>query len=161
MTEQKQDGRDRRLSIIKIYLKDFSFESPRSPGVFQGKDWNPDTNLNLRSAHKQLDDNLHEVVLTITVETKEREGENKTLFLLEIQQAGIFELNGYSREEMGALIGSFAPNVLFPYARETVASIVQKGGFPEFVMQPINFDALYLQSLQQQKQEGEAAPETH
>ena len=139
----------KRLSIIKIYLKDFSFESPRSPQVFQTNDWNPNTNLNLRSSHTQIDDNIHEVVLTITVEAQAKEDE-KTLFL-----------HGYSKEEMGALIGSFSPNVLFPYARESIAGVVQKGGFPEFVLQPINFDALYLQSLQQQQQQGEAAPETH
>ncbi len=156
----EEQAADKRLSIIKIYLKDFSFESPHSPDVFQVKEWNPNTNLNLRSAHKQVDEKIHEVVLTITVEAKEPEGE-KTLFLLEIQQAGLFELVGYSKEEMGALVGSFSPNVLFPYARESIASIVQKGGFPEFVLQPINFDALYLQSLQQQQQQGEAAPETH
>ena len=158
MAEQEQAS-DKRLSIIKIYLKDFSFESPHSPGVFQTKEWNPNTNLNLRSAHKQVDENIHEVVLTITIEAKEPEGE-KTLFLLEIQQAGLFELVGYNKEEMGALVGSFSPNVLFPYAREAIASAVQRGGFPEFVLQPINFDALYMKSLQEQQQ-GEAPAETH
>ena len=160
MAEQEQ-ATDKRLSIIKMYVKDFSFESPHAPGVFQVKDWNPNTNLNLRSSHKQIDENVHEVVLTITVEAKEKEGD-KTLFLLEIQQAGLFELVGYSKEEMGALVGSFAPNSLFPYARESIAGIVQKGGFPEFVLQPINFDALYMQSLQEQAQaQAEAPPESH
>ncbi len=158
--EEKADG-GKRVSIIKIYIKDFSFESPLSPQVFQTKDWQPATNLNLRSAHTQLDENMHEIVLTITVEAKDKDND-KTMFLLEIQQAGIFELAGYDKEEMGALIGSFSPNVLFPYARESIASMVQKGGFPEFVLQPINFDALYLQSLQQ-KQAGAAEEnaETH
>ncbi|MEM1174859.1 MAG: protein-export chaperone SecB [Pseudomonadota bacterium] len=158
MAEQEQ-ANDKRLSIIKVYVKDFSFESPHAPGVFQTKDWNPNTNLNLRSSHKQVEENIHEVVLTITVEAKEKDAD-KTLFLLEIQQAGLFELIGYNKEEMGALVGSFAPNSLFPYARETVAGMVQKGGFPEFVLQPINFDALYLKSLQEQAQ-AEAPPESH
>ncbi|MEM6513100.1 MAG: protein-export chaperone SecB [Pseudomonadota bacterium] len=156
----EQEATEKRLSIVKIYLKDFSFESPHSPSVFQTKDWSPNTNLNLRSSHTQIDENIHEVLLTITVEAKEKDGD-KTLFLLEIQQAGLFELVGYTKEEMGALVGSFAPNSLFPYARESIAGIVQKGGFPEFVLQPINFDALYMKSLQDQAQaQAEAPPES-
>ncbi|MDJ0918704.1 MAG: protein-export chaperone SecB [Woeseiaceae bacterium] len=161
MAEEEKADSGKRVSIIKIYIKDFSFESPLSPQVFQAKDWQPATNLNLRSAHTQLDDNTHEIVLTITVEAKDKDND-KTLFLLEIQQAGIFELAGYNTEEMGALIGSFSPNVLFPYARESIAGMVQKGGFPEFVLQPINFDALYMQSLQQKQAEAAAEnAETH
>ena len=96
-------------------------------------------------------------MLTVTVEAKE---EDKTLFLVELHQAGIFEIAGYGNEELEAIVGSFCPNILFPYARETIASIIQKGGFPEFVLQPINFDALYLQAKQQQQAQG-AAAEAH
>jgi len=85
-------------------------------------------------------------VLTITVDTKHEE---KTLFLVELQQAGIFHLAGYEGEEMATLLGSFCPNILFPYAREAISSVIGKGGFPEFILQPINFDALYAQSRQQ------------
>ncbi len=138
---------EKRLSIGKIYLKDFSFESPQAPEVFRQADWKPTTDLNLRSNHTALNDEQHEIVLTITVEAK---AEDKTLFLVELQQAGLFEISGYESEELGAIIGSFCPNILFPYAREAMASLIQKGGFPEFVLQPINFDALYLQSKQQQ-----------
>jgi len=137
---------ERQIAIQKIYLKDFSFESPHSPQVFSSSDWQPTTNLNLRSAHNEMQDNNHEVVLTITVETKH---EDQTLFLAELQQAGIFLISGYEGEELGAVIGSFCPNILFPYARESIAGIVSKGGFPEFVLQPISFDALYAQSRQQ------------
>jgi preprotein translocase subunit SecB len=87
------------------------------------------------------------VVLTITVDAKENDS---TIFLVELHQAGLFEISGYGTDEFGAIIGSFCPNILFPYARETLASLIQKGGFPEFVLQPINFDALYFQSKQQQ-----------
>lgn len=160
MAEQEAGGAEKRISIIKIYVKDFSFESPISPAVFQAKEWQPSTDLNLRSATSKIDENLHEVVLTITVEAKSKDG-SQTMFLLEIQQAGIFELVGYSDEEMKALVGSFSPNILFPYAREAISSMVSKGGFPEFVLQPINFDALYLQSLQKQKAEAETSTETH
>jgi preprotein translocase subunit SecB len=138
---------EKRLSIGKIYLKDFSFESPQSPEVFRQQDWKPKTDLNLRSTHTAVEADHHEVVLTITIEAK---AEDKSLFLIELQQAGLFEIAGYEGDEFEAIIGSFCPNILFPYARETIASLIQKGGFPEFVLQPINFDALYLQGKQQQ-----------
>ena len=156
MAEQEQ-ANQKQLAISKIYVKDFSFESPQSPEVFKGGDWKPQTNLNLRSAHNKIEGNAHEVVLTITVEAKDGD---KTLFLVELQQAGIFEIAGYEGDELGAIVGSFCPNILFPYARETIASTIQKGGFPEFVLQPINFDALYLQAKQQAEQRG-AATEAH
>jgi preprotein translocase subunit SecB len=137
---------EKRLSIGKIYLKDFSFESPQAPAIFQSSDWQPKTDLNLRSNHTPAGENHHEIVLTITVEAK---ADDKTIFLVELQQAGLFEISGYEGDEMGAIVGSFCPNMLFPYARESIASLIQKAGFPEFVLQPINFDALYMQSQQQ------------
>ena len=152
MAEQEQ-APQKQLAVTKIYTKDCSFESPQSPAVFKKGEWNPQTNLNLRSAHTALDDSSHEIVLTITVEAKE---DDKTLFLVELQQAGIFEIAGYEGEELAAVVGSFCPNILFPYARESIASMIQKGGFPEFILQPINFDALYLQAKQQQGDGAEA-----
>jgi len=145
--EQKTDDA-RRISISKIYVRDFSFESPKVPDVFRSNEWQPQTDLNLRSNHTAIEgeDGLHEVVLTITVDAKDGD---TTLFLVEIQQAGLFLIDGYEEEEFSAIVGSFCPNILFPYAREAVASVVQKGGFPEFVLQPINFDSLYMQSRQQ------------
>ena len=146
MTEPAATATDKSIGIQKIYMKDFSFESPSTPAVFTTSDWTPKTNLNLRSSHTKIDNDNHEVVLTITVETKYEE---KTIFLVELQQAGLFHIAGYNGEEFGAIVGSFCPNVLFPYARETIASAVAKGGFPEFLLQPINFDSLYMQSRQQ------------
>ena len=143
----EEKGAEKHLAIAKIYVKDFSFESPQAPGIFRKNDWKPKTNLNLRSSHNAVDDKFHEIVLTITIEAQE---EDKTCFLVELQQAGLFEISGYEGEEMQAIVGSFCPNILFPYARESLASLIQKGGFPEFVLQPINFDALYMQSKQQQ-----------
>ena len=158
MAEQ-ETAAEKQLAISKIYTKDFSFESPQSPAIFKSGDWKPETNLNLRSAHNPIEGNAHEVVLTITVEAKDGD---KTMFLVELQQAGIFEIAGYEGEEMSAILGSFCPNILFPYARETIASTIQRGGFPEFVLQPINFDALYLQAKQQKEQQAQgASPETH
>ncbi|MGB5257785.1 MAG: protein-export chaperone SecB [Woeseiaceae bacterium] len=149
---------EKRLSIIKIYLKDTSFESPQSPDIFRRGEWKPQTNLNLRSSHNKVEDDSHEIVLTITIEAKE---DDKTCFLIELQQAGLFEIAGYEGEELQAIVGSFCPNILFPYARESIASLVQKGGFPEFVLQPINFDALYMQSKQQQMTAAAGGGETH
>ena len=160
MADEEKAAAEKRLSIIKIYVKDISFESPQTPDVFRSEEWSPQTNLNLRSTHSPVDGTFHEVVLTITIEAKAK-GEEKTLFLCELQQAGLFDISGYNEDEFGALVGSFCPNILFPYARETLGSMIQKGGFPEFVLQPLNFDALYMQSLQQKQQQqgaAEAAP---
>jgi preprotein translocase subunit SecB len=146
MAEQETKAPEKQISIQKIYIKDFSFESPHTPAVFTKKDWSPQTNLNLRSTHTSGPDNNHEVVLTITIEAKEEE---ETFFLVELQQAGLFHIAGYTDDEFKAVVGSYCPNILFPYARETVATIIAKGGFPEFLLQPINFDALYAQGMAQ------------
>ena len=158
MTDKKKADNDKRLSIAKIYLKDFSFESPMSPDVFKPDSWSPQTNLNLRSSHSQVEGDVHEVVLTITVDAKDGD---KTIFLVEIQQAGLFELTGYNDEERNAIVGSFCPSVLFTYARESIAGVIQKGGFPEFILQPINFDALYLETRRQQDEAAAATGEKH
>lgn len=157
MAEQDKAVAEKQLSITKIYVKDFSFESPQSPGVFRTNEWSPKTSLNLRSTHTPVDGDFHEVVLTISVEAKD---DDKTVFLVELHQAGLFEVTGHTPDEAGMLFGSFCPNILFPYARESISTMIQKGGFPEFVLQPINFDALYMQGMQQQ-QEQAASSETH
>ncbi len=146
MADQDQSTAEKQISIQKIYVKDFSFESPHTPEVFTKSDWKPKTDLNLRSSHKSGPENTHEVVLTITIEAKENE---QTFFLVELHQAGLFHIAGYGDDEFKAIIGSYCPNILFPYARESVANIVSKGGFPEFLLQPINFDALYAQGMAQ------------
>jgi preprotein translocase subunit SecB len=157
---EETNNDNRQIGITKIYVKDFSFESPKAPGVFRAAEWKPHTDLNLRSSHKPVegDDTLYEVVLTITVEAKHEE---QTMFLAEVQQAGLFQIDGYEEEEFGAIVGSFCPNILFPYAREAIASTVQRGGFPEFVLQPINFDALYMQSRQAAAQQQAESAEKH
>ena len=151
MADENPAETEKRISVAKIYVKDFSFESPMTPGVFKTEKWSPQTNLNLRSGHTEIDAGVHEVVLIITDDAKE---DDKTVFRVEMQQAGLFELTGYEDHERSAITGSYCPSILFPYAREAIASVIQKGGFPEFVLQPINFDALYMQS---QKQAEEAA----
>ncbi len=155
MADQDQSTAEKQIAIQKIYVKDFSFESPHTPDVFTRTDWSPKTNLNLRSSHKAGPENSHEVVLTVTIEAKE---DDQTFFLVELQQAGLFHIAGYGEDEFKAIVGSYCPNILFPYARESVATIVSKGGFPEFLLQPINFDALYAQGLAQAEAPGQEQP---
>jgi preprotein translocase subunit SecB len=143
-----------QFMIQKIYTKDISFETPSSPEVFR-EEWKPELDLQLTNEYKQLDDNNHDVTLVATVTAKLGD---KTAFLIEVKQAGIFSLIGYSNEEMGPLIGNHCPNILFPYLREVISDIVIKGGFPQLVLAPVNFDALYMNQLEQAKQA--AAKET-
>lgn len=142
----EKQNTEKQITIQKIYLKDFSFESPNTPSVFTSGKWTPNTNLNLRSSHTPCGDDHTEVVLSLTVEAKH---EDKTLFLVELQQAGLFHISGYDEKEFGVIVGSFCPNILFPYARESISAAISKGGFPEFVLQPINFDSLYAQGQAQ------------
>ena len=155
MAEKEAAADERRLTVIKIYLKDFSFESPQSPAVFQNEKWSPKTNLNLRTSHTDGGEGFHEIVLTLTVEAKDEATDN-TLFLVEVQQAGLFEIRGYSKDDLATLAGVFCPNTLYPYARESISSVIQKGGFPEFVLQPINFEALFHQGQAEAKAAAEA-----
>lgn len=136
---------EKQLLMQKIYVKDLSFESPATPDSFTTTEQSPETQLNLKSAARSVGEDLQEVVLTITVETKVGE---RVLFLVELQQAGLFLIKGYSDEERKMLVGSFCPATLYPYAREAISDAVTRGGFPQLLLQPINFDALYAQARQ-------------
>ena len=149
--EQAQQQAQGTFGIQKIYTKDISFETPNSPAIFK-QQWQPDINLQLSNNAQKIEENLHEVILTLTVTAKL---EDKTAFLVEIQQAGIFNISGYDDKEMGAMAGSYCPNILFPYAREAISDLVAKGGFPQLLLAPINFDALYMQHVQQSEQKNE------
>lgn len=144
-TEEQQGP---RFIIQKIYTKDVSFESPNSPEIFR-EEWKPQLDLQLGNEYKRIDEENHEVVLSVTVTAKVGD---KTAFLVEVKQAGIFTLTGYSNEEMGPLVGSYCPNTLFPFVREVVSDLVTKGGFPQLVLSPVNFDALYLHQKEQAQQ---------
>lgn len=135
---------EKQFSIQKIYTKDISFETPNSPKVFIEK-WEPSVDFNLSTHVETLENSLYEVALTITITVKSGD---TTAYLVEVNQAGIFALNGFNDQEMGPMIGSFCPNILFPYAREVVSDLVAKGGFPQLLLAPVNFDALYAQHLQ-------------
>lgn len=132
------------VHIQKIYLKDTSFESPNSPKAFTGNEWNPEINLQVNTESNHLEENHFDVALTLTVTAQQGED---TLYLVEVKQAGVFSLSGFEEDQIPAVLGTFCPNTLFPYAREAISSLVERGGFPQLVLQPINFDALYQQHL--------------
>lgn len=151
MTDQEgaqgaQDEGEQQFALQKIYLKDLSFETPNSPEIFMEK-WEPVINVELQTSGKPLDEAVHEVVLTITVTAKLGE---KTAYLVETQQAGVFTVAGFGEAEQGYMLGSYCPNILFPFAREVIADLVAKGGFPQMLLGPVNFDAMYSERLQQQ-----------
>lgn len=149
--EPAQQNNEKQLLLQKIYVKDLSFESPKAPEVFTSNA-QANTQLNIGSKNRQLDDDHVEVSLTLTIESKQGE---ETLFLIEIVQSGIFTIKGYNDQEKSILLGSFCPGTLFPYAREAVSDLATKGGFPPLVLQPINFDAVYAQAVQQRQASGQ------
>lgn len=154
MSEEQQAGADtgRRFQIQKLYLKDVSFESPAAPGIFgSGSDWQPQISFQLNTEHNQIGDTLHEVVLAVTVTAQHGE---RTAFLVELKQAGLFDISGFEGEEFQHMLGSYCPGMLYPYARAAVADLVQKGGLPQLVLQPINFDMVYAQQ-RARKQSGD------
>jgi preprotein translocase subunit SecB len=146
------NGDNRQFAIQRIYTKDISFETPNSPQVFTAE-WKPEVNVQLNTAVQELGENHYELVLTVTVTAKQGE---TTGFLAEVQQAGIFLVAGLPEEEMGPMMGIYCPNILFPYAREVVSDLVNRGSFPQLVLAPINFEAVYAQQQQQQQTAGEA-----
>lgn len=151
MAEDSQQ--EKQFSIQKLYVKDVSFESPNAPMVFTAQ-WEPKVEVNLASNAQTLQDGLYDISLTVTVTVKL---EDKTAYLAEVCQAGIFAIAGFTEQELGQMIGSFCPTILFPYVREVVSDIVSKGGFPPMLLAPVNFDALYMQHLQQAQQQAESA----
>lgn len=142
MTEENQ-----QFAIQKIYLKDVSFESPNSPQAFTDGEWKPQINVQINSSHQAIADDTHEVALSITVTAKHDE---KTAFLAEIKQAGIFTLSGFPEENLAGMLGAYCPETLFPYAREAISELISKGGFPQLLLAPVNFNALFSQQMQQQ-----------
>ncbi|QUN05958.1 protein-export chaperone SecB [Shewanella yunxiaonensis] len=145
-----------QFSIQRVYIKDVSFETPNSPAVFQ-KEWTPEIKLDLDTRSAKLADDVYEVILSLTVTAQNGE---EVGFLCEVQQAGIFGISGLTEPQLAHSLGAFCPNVLFPYAREAVSSLVSRGTFPQLNLAPVNFDALfaqYVQSRQAQASQTEAA----
>lgn len=154
MTEKEHSQAPARgFTMHRIYLKDLSFETPSSPEIFSGE-WKPETNMNLSTETHSLGEGSFEVVLTVTLST--RVGE-RTAYLVEVKQAGIFGVRDFPEKEMGPLLGAYCPAILFPYVREAVSDVIAKGSFPQLLLTPVNFDALYEQHLRElSKKAGQA-----
>ena len=157
MSEQPQASQ--HFEIQKVYLKDVSLETPNSPLIFT-EQWQPQTEVRLETGATPLTEDLFEVVLTLTITTKLGE---RTAYLAEVQQGGLFTLKGFDESQTGHMLHASCPNILFPFAREELASLIGKGGFPPVLLNPINFDGMYMQRLQQQQAQavGVAPPATH
>jgi preprotein translocase subunit SecB len=144
------------FSIQKLYLKDSSFESPGSPESFAFKRWDPKIDLNLTNKQSHIEADTYEAVLSITATVSQEE---KTAFLVEVHQAGLFQIAGFDEEQKKYLLGSQCMNILFPYAREVISDMSVRGGFPPLIMSPVNFEALYQQHLQQEQEKSTEATE--
>lgn len=148
MTEQEAPV----FSIEKIYVKDISLEVPNAPSVFLDKD-TPEVSIALQTGVQRLGDDVFEVALTVTVTAKTPE---KTVFLVEVVQAGVFRVKNVPEDNLEPLLSIACPNILFPYARELVADAVTRAGFSPVILQPVNFEAMYV-SRQQQAAAGQEA----
>lgn len=135
--------------VQRIYMKDCSFETPNSPSIFQ-QQWEPELSLDLNNQHHKLEEDVYEIILSLTATVKNKE---TVAFLVEVKQAGIFTIKGALGEQLDHLLNSYCPNILFPYAREAVTSQVSRGSFPQLVLAPINFDALYMEKLKEREGE--------
>lgn len=158
MSEENKPESDQakkpQITLQRIYLKDLSFESPRPVESLLKPVEQADINFQLNSEVRKPAENIYEVTLMITVTARREE---TVLYLVEVKQAGLFTLKDFPEQELAAILTSYCPGVLFPYAREVVSSMVERGGFPQLLLKPINFDALYLEHLEKQTQQTETA----
>lgn len=141
MSEENQ-----QFTIQRIYLKDASFESPRSPQIFTSGEVQPQVNVQLNTSNQLVEEGIYEVVLSVTLTSKVEES---TAFLVEVKQAGLFNMVGFTEESLGGMLGAYCPEMLFPYAREAISELITKGGFPQLLITPVNFNALYTEQMQQ------------
>ncbi|MBX9712705.1 MAG: protein-export chaperone SecB [Pseudomonadaceae bacterium] len=157
MTDQATTGaapeaQGPQFSLQRIYVRDLSFEAPKSPEIFR-QEWTPSVELDLNTRQKPLEGDFHEVVLTLSVTVKTA---GEVAFIAEVQQAGIFLISGLDAAAMSHTLGAFCPNILFPYAREALDNLVTRGSFPALMLAPVNFDALYAQELGRMQTAGNA-----
>lgn len=146
---QNANPNPNEFTIQRIYTKDLSFESPNTPQLFR-EQWQPNVDVELHVNTANLGEDHYEVKLSITATVKIQD---KTAFLVEVHQAGIFKITGFVGPQLHRMLGSHCPNILFPYAREVISDLIVRGGFPPLYLTPINFDVLYEQQLQKQQAE--------
>lgn len=155
--QDQEQTQEAVLQIQRIYVKDVSFEAPNLPNIFQ-QEWKPNLEFNLGTEAKQLGDDLYEVTLNLTVETT-LEDSGDLAFICEVKQAGVFTISGLEDMHMAHALTSRCPEMLFPYARELVASMVNRGTFPPLNLAPVNFDALFLEHMRRVEEEEQAQPQ--
>ena len=148
-----QDSQQATMAVQHVYLKDCSFEAPGALGLDQSQG-QPDMNMNLSQRVNQLGENRYEVVLTVTVTAKQGES---TAFIAEVHYGGVFQLQGFSQQQLPYVINVHCPNVLYPYARNQIATLIAAGGFFSPPLQPINFEAIFAQRVAEQQQQGAGA----
>lgn len=151
-TKQKPDAGQPQFSIQRIYLKDLSFETPQGPSAFKKK-WQPKVSQDLNTKTNPVEDGLFEVALRVTITVADGED---TIYIVEAEQAGLFNVSGFSEEQLPQILNTTCPGILFPYLRETLDNVVTKGSFPALLLPPINFDALFANALQQSAEEKES-----
>jgi preprotein translocase subunit SecB len=140
------------FNIEKLYVKDLSVEVPNAPAIFLEREA-PQMDVNMSTQSQMLEDGVYENTITVTVTAKSGD---KTMFLVECTQAGIFRIQNVPQDQMPLVLGIGCPNIVFPYLRETVSDVVLRAGFPPLLLNPVNFEALFLQ---QQAQQQQAAPQ--
>ena len=138
-----------KFLIQRIYMKDSSFESPNTPDVFK-TEYKPSVQFNMNTKTNNFQDNFYEVILTMTAEVKS--SDDKVFFIAEVQQAGIFNIEGFDEEKLTEVLHITCPNVLYPYGREAIDNLATKGSFPPLMLAPVNFESAYVQALEQSKQ---------
>ncbi|MDN2664565.1 protein-export chaperone SecB [Psychromonas sp. 14N.309.X.WAT.B.A12] len=147
----EQEDKQVEFNIQRVYVKDISFECPNSPEIFK-KEWAPEVKMDIDTQAKKLEEGVYEVTLSLTATAKVEED---VAFLCEVQQAGIFSVSDLEGAQLAHCLNAFCPNILFPYAREAVSSMVTRGTFPQLNLAPVNFDALFQQAMASKQAEAE------
>ncbi len=143
-----------KFLIQRVYIKDSSFEAPNTPDIFRAE-YKPNIQFNMSTKTNNFKDNLHEVILTMTAEVKN--SDDKVFFIVEVQQAGIFNIEGFSEEQLVEVLHITCPNVLYPYGREAIDNLANKGSFPALMLAPVNFESAFVQAREQQEQKAKLA----
>lgn len=143
------EGQGMQVLMQKVYLRDASVEVPDAPRIFTGE-WQPQMNVDLDTHVENLGEQAHQVTVIVTVTAKQGDA---TAYIVEVQQAGVFQVSGFDDDAQRLMVlGTYCPNALFAFAREAVSDLIARAGFPQFLLQPVNFEALYQQHLQSQDQ---------
>lgn len=153
---QATDPTQPEFGIQRLYIKDLSFEAPKSPRIFL-EEWQPELEMDIGTKTEVLAEDVHEVVLTVTATVRVK---SEVVFIAQVQQAGIFAIKNFPEDQLRPMLGSFCPNILYPYAREVVTDVVVKGGFPQLYLAPVNFDALYHQQQSESAAPASGAPQS-